>query len=131
MEENNKFLRHFKRWESFYNFIGHMLVFSALIFTAIGLYLSKQALHDSNASIKLTREALTHSEQSLQIQKEEFQLRNRPVVIIRNIKFVSEDTKSKEGIAYKHSVVYELTNSSEIPANNMLLIGTAYLNNKK
>jgi len=70
--KQNKFLEHFKTWESFYNFIGHILVFIALSFTAIGLYISNQALHDSSISVNLTKEALNHSKQSLQIQREEF-----------------------------------------------------------
>lgn len=120
----NKFLEHFKTWEPFYNFIGHILVFVALSFTAIGLYTSRQALRDSSISVDLTKEALN-------LQREEFQLRNRPIVIIRNFKFLSSDTKSEEGVLYKNSVAFELTNSSEIPANDMLIKGTAYLNDKE
>ncbi len=121
---------HIDKWKNVYDLLGHIFVFLAVVVGFIGLSISWKAVEQTKRSIDLTQEALTISKDALKIQKDEFYLRNRPFILIRDVKFSGAATMPS-GNHYEHTVFFTMTNASSIPANSMVIEAKAYINNKE
>lgn len=114
------------------------IVMTLIAFIMLGsLYQTAKALSQGRESIELAKKSLEQSELAIQIsmktldlQNKEFHLRNRPVVVLRNVRLAGPG-KTTEGNTYDKTISFEMTNISDIPANKVLIVGTAYVGDKK
>jgi len=98
------------------------------------LELTAESLSQSREALGLTQESLTQgakalrlTEESLALQEQEFRLRNRPFIVIRNYKFSGQD-ENTAGKIFPHTVQFELVNIAEVPANSLSGEARAILN---
>ncbi|MHB0946000.1 MAG: hypothetical protein ACYC3B_02395 [Sedimentisphaerales bacterium] len=80
--------------------------------------LTRKSLNQTEKSLEISRESLDQTKESLKLQRKEFELRNRPYVVIKNYSFAGE-VVSTEGQSYPRSVTMDIMNISEIPANQL------------
>jgi len=123
-------LVHLEKWKPLYNLLGHFFVFLAVMVGFIGLFISHGAVKESKRAVDLTQKALKTSENALKVQRDEFYLRNRPFLLVSDVKFSGPAT-SVNGKLRKNSVRFLLSNGSSIPANSILITAKVFINDKK
>ena len=65
----------------------------------------------------------------LKLQKDDFKIRNRPLVDVLEARFGSS-VKSSEGDEYPHTIEIALENKTDIPASNFMAVCNIMLNDK-
>ena len=106
-------LRHLRRWKDLYEVVGIL----------VAVVVSFLSLRESHDAIRLT-------EQSVQIQKKDYDVRNRPCIILDNPVFGGPVT-SVNGFASPQSIRLEIKNVSDIPACKVSSVGSVYVNDKE
>jgi hypothetical protein len=124
----NRFRAHCKGWGVVYNVIGQLAVALAVIITAFSLIFTVFGLRISRDAVSQSSKALRLSQKSLDLQRKEFTIRNRPIVVLENVSF-SGPAKWPDGFECEKSVAFELTNVSDIPANGVRVIASAFTDN--
>jgi hypothetical protein len=104
--------RHLRKWKDFYEVLGILLA-------TIVSFLS---LKESHEAIALTRE-------SVSIQEQDYEVRNRPYVIFSFPVFGGPIT-STSGELSPQSIKFEIRNISDIPARKVQSIGIIYVDGK-
>ena len=101
-----------------------------LIFVVAALYISYLSVREARRASEISRESLSLGIESLAIQQQEFNLRNRPYIVILPAELAGAGVNT-DGKQYEHTIAIGLSNISEIPANQIRGEYEHFLNGKK
>jgi len=110
-DDQPRLLRHLTKWKPLYQSAGVASVVVAIIFGGISLRQTQKAMTIAVSSLNLSRG-------SVELQKEEFMLRNRPLVVIGNHEF-SGPAGDSTGRAFPRSFKIHAVNIMDIPATQV------------
>ncbi len=135
-EKFQKVLNWFDKKSAFVMAIVAVIMCLSLYQNHKALKLTRRSLNQTEESLRINRESLDQTKESLQtnresleLQRKEFKLRNRPYVAIKNYNFAGETVTTK-GQLYPRSVIMDIVNISEIPANQLKGFHQVFLNGK-
>lgn len=74
--------------------------------------------------------ALKISAESLDLQRKEFKIRNRPFIVMQNFRF-GGPAKAQSGALFPYSIQFEVVNISDVPANHLSGVYQTFLNGSK
>jgi len=105
-------------------------VYITIVAVAVSMLALVASIYFSAQNVSVAQEANKFTRDSLELQRNEFKLRNRPYITDRNWKFAKEMQDLLSGKVYSRSVELELVNVSEFPANELRGSFKAMLNDK-
>lgn len=115
-----RILAHIKRSKELYE----------LLFIVTALYVSYLSVQEARRASEISRDSLALGRESVKIQQQEFNLRNRPYIVILPSELAGSSVNT-DGKQYEHTIAIGLSNISEIPANQVRGEYTHFLNGKK
>jgi hypothetical protein len=111
----SRILQHLDRWKHLYQTCG-------LVGVAVAITIGSLSLIQTAEALRIARNSLKLSHDTLELQEEEFMLRNRPLVVIGSHEFSGPtENLGTENVNddWPRSVTLKLLNISEIPATEV------------
>lgn len=105
-------------------------VYITIVAVAVSMLALVASIYFSAQNVSVAQEANKFTRDSLELQRNEFKLRNRPYLAIHSYNFSNREYVDLQGKKWPCCIEFKLTNISEIPANNIKVLSEVYLNGK-
>jgi len=137
-------LAHCRKWAPVYQALEGFAVVVAVVVAVVAIWQTRASLTVANRSLEQNDEAINISRNALQdgkraldlaresteLTRQQFRLRNRPIVIFRRPQFDGPGTDTM-GTVHPRTIALEIVNASDVPATHVFAAGEIYINGKK